>query len=98
MTAVATPPAAEFPTWVGERSTSPRRRFANGVASAWMIGSVIVALIPLALRGIQYRPLGAAAVLRRNVLVYGLGGVVIPFAGIKLIDMILVAVGLAGLA
>jgi K+-transporting ATPase ATPase B chain len=56
---------------------------------------VIVALIPLALRGLRYRPLGAAAVLRRNVLVYGLGGVVIPFAGIKLIDMILVGIGLA---
>ena len=56
---------------------------------------IIVALIPLALRGIRYRPLGAAAVLRRNVLVYGLGGVVIPFVGIKLIDMILVVVGLA---
>jgi potassium-transporting ATPase ATP-binding subunit len=56
---------------------------------------IIVALIPLALRGIRYRPLGAAAVLRRNVLVYGVGGVVIPFVGIKLIDLVLTAVGLA---
>ncbi len=56
---------------------------------------VIVALIPLALRGIRYRPLGAAAVLRRNVLVYGVGGVIIPFVGIKLIDLVLTAVGLA---
>jgi K+-transporting ATPase ATPase B chain len=56
---------------------------------------IIIALIPLALRGVQYRPLGAAAVLRRNLLIYGLGGVVAPFLGIKLIDMTLAAVGLA---
>ena len=51
---------------------------------------VIVFLIPLALRGIQYRALGAALLLRRNLLVYGLGGVLVPFVGIKLVDMILV--------
>ena len=56
---------------------------------------VIIALIPLALRGIAYKPLGAAAILRRNLLVYGLGGVVVPFVGIKAIDIVLVAVGLA---
>jgi K+-transporting ATPase ATPase B chain len=56
---------------------------------------IIVALIPLALRGIKYRPLGAAAVLRRNLLVYGFGGIVIPFIGIKIIDMILALFGLA---
>jgi K+-transporting ATPase ATPase B chain len=56
---------------------------------------VIIALIPLALRGIAYRPLGAAAILRRNLLVYGVGGVLVPFAGIKAIDLLLVAVGLA---
>jgi potassium-transporting ATPase ATP-binding subunit len=55
----------------------------------------IIALIPLALRGIAYRPLGAAALLRRNMLVYGLGGVVLPFIGIKAIDLLLLAVGLA---
>ncbi len=49
---------------------------------------IIIALIPLALRGVRYRPLGAAALLRRNLLVYGLGGVVAPFLGIKLIDVI----------
>ncbi|WP_306600774.1 potassium-transporting ATPase subunit KdpB [Geothrix sp. 21YS21S-2] len=52
---------------------------------------VIVFLIPLALRGVAYRPLGAAAVLRRNLLVYGAGGIVVPFIGIKLIDLALVA-------
>ncbi len=55
---------------------------------------IIVALIPLALRGIRYRPLGAASVLRRNLAVYGLGGVLIPFAGIKLIDVVISALGL----
>jgi len=55
---------------------------------------VIVALIPLALRGVGYRPLGAAAVLRRNLLVYGVGGVLVPFAGIKAIDLFLTALRL----
>jgi len=54
---------------------------------------VIIALIPLALKGVRYRPLGAAAVLRRNLWIYGVGGILIPFPGIKLIDMILVGVG-----
>ena len=49
------------------------------------------ALIPLALRGVKYRPIGAAALLRRNLLIYGLGGIIVPFIGIKLIDMLLVA-------
>jgi len=52
---------------------------------------IIIALVPLALRGIRYRPVGAAAVLRRNLLIYGLGGIVLPFVGIKLIDVIIVA-------
>jgi K+-transporting ATPase ATPase B chain len=56
---------------------------------------IIMALIPLALRGIAYKPLGAAAILRRNMLVYGVGGVLLPFAGIKAIDALLVATGLA---
>jgi K+-transporting ATPase ATPase B chain len=56
---------------------------------------IIVALIPLALKGIPYRPIGAAALLRRNLLIYGLGGIVAPFVGIKLIDMAVTALGLA---
>lgn len=48
---------------------------------------IIIALIPLALRGVRYRPLGAAALLRRNALIYGVGGIAVPFAGIKLIDL-----------
>jgi potassium-transporting ATPase ATP-binding subunit len=56
---------------------------------------VIIALIPLALKGVAYRPIGAAAVLRRNLWIYGVGGIVVPFIGIKIIDMILVVMGLA---
>ena len=55
---------------------------------------IIVALIPLALRGVAYRPIGAAAMLRRNLLVYGLGGILIPFIGIKLIDVLINAIHL----
>lgn len=56
---------------------------------------IIVVLIPLALRGVAYRALGAGALLRRNALIYGLGGLVVPFAGIKLIDLALNALHLA---
>ncbi len=56
---------------------------------------IIVVLIPLALRGVRYRPIGAAALLRRNLLIWGLGGIVAPFAGIKLIDLLITAVHLA---
>jgi len=56
---------------------------------------IIVVLIPLALKGVKYRAIGAAALLRRNLLVYGLGGIILPFIGIKLIDMILAALHLA---
>ncbi|HXI23307.1 MAG TPA: potassium-transporting ATPase subunit KdpB [Pyrinomonadaceae bacterium] len=56
---------------------------------------IIVALIPLALKGVKYRPMSAAALLRRNMLVYGLGGIIAPFIGIKIIDVIVHAMGLA---
>jgi len=56
---------------------------------------IIIALVPLALRGIKYRPMGAAAVLRRNLLIYGLGGIIIPFIGIKIIDVIITTLHLA---
>ena len=49
---------------------------------------VIVALVPLALRGVRFRPASAAAMLRRNLLIYGVGGVIAPFVGIKLIDLL----------
>ena len=56
---------------------------------------IIIALVPLALRGVRYRPIGASAVLRRFLWVYGVGGIIVPFLGIKLIDLILVALGWA---
>ena len=67
----------------------------SAILSAVIFNAVIIILlIPLALRGVQYRPLGAAALLRRSLLIYGVGGVIAPFIGIKLIDMALTAVGL----
>ena len=56
---------------------------------------IIIALIPLALKGVAYRPVGAAALLRRNLLIYGLGGLVVPFIGIKAIDLLITGIGLA---
>jgi K+-transporting ATPase ATPase B chain len=56
---------------------------------------IIVALVPLALRGVKYKPLGAKVILKKNMLIYGIGGIILPFIFIKLIDVILVAVHLA---
>jgi len=73
------------------RLASPR----SAILSAVIFNAlIIVLLIPLALRGVRYRPLGAAALLRRSLLIYGMGGVIVPFIGIKLIDLILQAIGL----
>jgi K+-transporting ATPase ATPase B chain len=67
---------------------------ASAIMSAVIFNAlIIVALIPLALKGVRYRPLGAAILLRRNLLIYGLGGIIVPFIGIKLIDMVLAAFG-----
>ena len=72
--------------------TSPQ----SAILSAVIFNAlIIVALIPLALKGIKFRPQGAAAILRRNLLIYGLGGIIAPFAGIKLIDLMVAALGLA---
>ena len=56
---------------------------------------IIIALVPLALRGVKYRPLGAARILARNLWIFGFGGILVPFLGIKLIDWIVVAMHLA---
>lgn len=67
---------------------------ASAIMSAVIFNAlIIVLLIPLALKGVKYRPLGAATLLRRNLLVYGLGGILVPFVGIKLIDVVLAALG-----
>ena len=64
---------------------SPR----SAIVSAIVFNALVIpALVPLALRGVRYRPVGATALLRRNLLIYGLGGVVAPFVGIKLIDLV----------
>ncbi len=69
---------------------------ASAILSAVIFNAlIIVALIPLALKGVKYRPLGAEAILQRNLLVYGLGGLIVPFIGIKAIDLILVGLNLA---
>jgi K+-transporting ATPase ATPase B chain len=69
---------------------------ASAILSAVIFNAVIIiALIPLALRGVKYRPMGAAALLRNNLWIYGAGGIIIPFIGIKLIDMLITSVGLA---
>jgi K+-transporting ATPase ATPase B chain len=74
--------------------TSPQ----SAVLAAVIFNAAIIpALIPLSLRGVRYRPAGAAAILRYNLLLYGLGGVVLPFVGIKAIDLLITALGLPGL-
>ena len=61
----------------------------SAILSAVIFNAIIIPiLIPLALRGVQYKPIGASALLRRNLLIYGLGGVIVPFVGIKLIDLL----------
>ena len=61
----------------------------SAILSAVIFNAIIIPiLIPLALRGVQYKPIGASALLRRNLLIYGVGGVVVPFVGIKLIDLL----------
>ena len=90
--------AAQFPFWMYPqlddlnvmRLDSPE----SAVLSAVVFDAlIIVGLIPLALRGVRFRATAAASVLRRNLLVYGLGGLVAPFVGIKLIDVFLAGVG-----
>ena len=68
------------------RLASPR----SAILSAVIFNAlIIIALVPLALKGVKYRPIGASAILRRNIVIYGLGGLIAPFIGIKLIDIIL---------
>ena len=62
----------------------------SAILAAVIFNAIIIPmLIPLALKGVAYKPIGASALLRRNLLIYGVGGVVVPFIGIKLIDMLL---------
>jgi K+-transporting ATPase ATPase B chain len=85
--------AATYPVLNGlnvMRLANPR----SAILSAVIFNAlIIIALIPLALRGVAYQPIGAAAMLRRNLLIYGLGGVVIPFIGIKFVDIVITTLG-----
>ena len=72
-----------------ERDAPDARRSPRSCRRSSSTRSIIVALVPLALRGVRYRPVGAEGLLRRNLLIYGLGGIIVPFIGIKLIDMLL---------
>jgi K+-transporting ATPase ATPase B chain len=68
----------------------------SAILSAVIFNAIIIPfLIPLALRGVEYKPIGASALLARNLLIYGLGGMIVPFIGIKVIDILLTTLGLA---
>ena len=76
-------------------SPRPPRRVCSAILSAVIFNALITpALIPIALRGVKYRPVGAEALLRRNLLIWGVGGVLLPFVFIKLIDVTMVALQL----
>ena len=67
----------------------------SAILSALIFNAIIIPLlIPIAIKGVKYRPMGADSILRRNLFVYGLGGIVTPFVGIKLIDMMLILIGI----
>jgi K+-transporting ATPase ATPase B chain len=87
--------AGAFPV-LGVLNVMRLRTPESAILSAVIFNALIIsALIPLALRGVRYRPLGAAALLQRNLLIYGVGGIIAPFIGIKLIDVVLPYLGLA---
>jgi K+-transporting ATPase ATPase B chain len=76
--------------WLGAMDVMHLHSPTSAILSAIIFNAIIIpALIPVALKGVKYRPLGADALLRKNLLVWGLGGVILPFAGIKLIDVVL---------
>ncbi len=87
--------AATFPV-LGALNIMRLKTPQSAILSAVIFNAlIIVALIPLALRGIKYRPMGAAAILRRNLWIYGIGGVIVPFIGIKVIDLLITSIRLA---
>jgi len=91
-------PAAFAATYPVLKSLDPMRLTSpsSAILSAVIFNAlIIIALVPLALKGVRYRPVGAAQLLRNNFLIYGLGGLIVPFVGIKLIDMVLYVSGLA---
>jgi len=87
--------AATFPVLAALNIMRLRTPESAVLAAVIFNAVIIVALVPLALRGIRYRAMGAAALLGRNLLIYGLGGLMVPFLGIKVIDLVITALGLA---
>ena len=86
---------AAFPT-LGALNVMGLRTPESAILSAVIFNAlIIIALVPLALRGVRYRPADAASLLRRNLLIYGVGGLVVPFLGIKAVDLVLTALHLA---
>jgi K+-transporting ATPase ATPase B chain len=80
--------AAAFPV-LNALNIMGLRTLESAILSAVIFNAlIIIALIPLALRGVSYRPMSAASLLRRNLLIYGLGGIIVPFLGIKIIDVL----------
>ena len=84
----ATTPGARGPLDDAQRHEPRHARTARSSRRSSSTRSIIPALVPLALRGVKYRAIGATALLRRNLLIYGLGGMILPFIGIKLIDLL----------
>ena len=83
--------------WLGSMNVMHLHSPTSAILSAVIFNAIVIPmLIPIALRGIAYRPLGAEALLRRNLLIWGLGGVIVPFIGIKLIDLAMAALSLVG--
>ncbi|QIE25572.1 Potassium-transporting ATPase ATP-binding subunit (plasmid) [Caballeronia sp. SBC1] len=86
---------AGTPPWLGAMDVMHLHSPTSAILSAVIFNALIIPLlIPIALKGVKYRALGADALLRRNLLVWGLGGVIVPFAGIKLIDLVMVGLHL----
>jgi potassium-transporting ATPase ATP-binding subunit len=81
--------------WLGAMDVMHLHSPTSAILSAVIFNALIIPLlIPVALKGVRYRALGADVLLRRNLLIWGLGGVIVPFAGIKLIDVVMTALGL----
>ena len=87
---------AFYPQLAGAQHHEAVRRPKSAILSAIIFNAlIIIALIPLSLKGVRYRPIGAGPLLRRNLLIYGVGGVIVPFIGIKAIDLVVTALHLA---
>jgi K+-transporting ATPase ATPase B chain len=94
ITTYAASSSAKSPLWVLNVMNLGNPQ--SAILSAIIFNAIVIPmLIPLSLRGVRYRPIGASALLRRNLWIYGLGGIIAPFVGIKIIDLIVSAIGLA---